>query len=279
MRLKDKTALVTGGTSGIGRAVVKRFIAEGAQVMFCGRNEAAGRALAAEHPGVALFVRADVTVEADIQALVREAQARLGRIDCLFNNAAEAETTDLARTTAEGLDRSMWSVFGSVVLMTQAVAAVMSQRGGGSIIQNGSTAAHRGNSSPAVYSALKAAVCHLTRCLALELAPARIRVNAISPGAVATPIFRKQFGIEHLGEEESMVAIRAALAKLNPLKRSGEPEDIAAAAVFFASDESAYVTGQDLIVDGGLTAGLTPFGRAAERAAAVAALTAGRDGR
>lgn len=256
-RLKGKTALITGATSGMGRVVVKRFVSEGARVVFCGRTEGAGRQLEEQLDGKARFVRADVTNEEDIRALVHQAEEWLGSIDILFNNAAphtrDKPVTDIS---AAELQADMMSVFGSVALMTKFVMPVMRKNGGGSIINNGSSAGHRANSSPSIYSAMKAAVSHFTRCMALELAEHRIRVNTISPGAIVTPIFLKLLGVPEDKEAVALEALRGAFASALPIGRAGESDDVAAAAVFFASDESAYITGQDLLVDGGLTAGL-----------------------
>ncbi|MGF0315403.1 SDR family NAD(P)-dependent oxidoreductase [Nocardia fluminea] len=263
MRLHGKRALVTGGTSGIGRAVVEAFAAEGAVVTFCGRSTERGNALAATGNGNIRFVEADVTVPRDVDRLIETVLAD-GPIDCLVNNAAAAETSSLHDMTPEVLDACMWSVFGSVVLMSKAVSPAMGSAGGGSIINIGSTAGHRANSSPPIYSSLKAAVSHLSRCLALELSGDHIRVNTVSPGAIATPIFQGTFGMAALPGEQAMALIAEALASVNPSGRGGTPTDIAKAVVFLASDDSTYITGQDLVVDGGLTAGNTPVGRAEE---------------
>jgi NAD(P)-dependent dehydrogenase (short-subunit alcohol dehydrogenase family) len=258
-RLAGKTALITGATSGMGVDVVRRFVAEGAKVLFCGRSVDAGEALAAEIGTAARFMRADVTQEADVIALVKTAQdLGGGRIDFLFNNAAPAtRDTPVTQLTAEEIAHASMAIFGSVVLVTKHVAAVMQAQGGGSILNNGSTAAHRANSSPSLYSALKAAVCHFTRCMSLELADHGIRVNTVSPGAIPTPIFLQSLGIPAQQQEQALAALQGIFARAMPIGRAGTGDDIAAAAVFFASDESAYVTGQDLVVDGGLTAGLS----------------------
>lgn len=258
-RLEGKTALITGATSGMGVDVVKRFVREGARVAFCGRRLEAGKLLEQEIGPQARFFKADVSNEAEVIDLVRGSLDHLGgRLDFVFNNAAPSQRdTPVTEIKADDIAMASMAIFGSVVLMTKHTAAVMKTQGGGSILNNGSTAAHRANSSPSLYSALKAAVCHFTRCMALELADQGIRVNTISPGAIPTPIFVQSLGVPAGRQEQALAALSDAFAKALPIGRAGRGEDIAAAAVFFASDESSYVTGQDLIVDGGLTAGLS----------------------
>lgn len=265
-RLAGKTALLTGATSGMGVDVARRFVEEGAQVVFCGRTAAAGEALARELGPRARFVRTDVTRESDIATLVEQARAFLGgRIDFLFNNAASASRdVPVTGIDANELTTASNSIFGSVVLVTKHVVPVMQAQGGGSILNNGSTAAHRANSSPSIYSALKAAVCHFSRCMALELAESNIRVNTVSPGAILTPIFLHALGLPPERHAAGHEALQRAFAQASPLGRVGRGADVASAAVFFASDESVYVTGQDLVVDGGLTAGLSTTAKRAQ---------------
>ncbi|WP_068626308.1 SDR family NAD(P)-dependent oxidoreductase [Tsukamurella tyrosinosolvens] len=272
MRFQDRRVIVTGGTSGIGRDLVERFHAEGAEVYFSGRSADRGAAVAAESGPRARFVRGDMSDPDDVARLIRAASAE-GPVHCVVNNAAATEVDTIDTITPDVLSESMWSVFGSVVLVTKAAIPVIPD--GGSIINIGSTAAHRGNSSPPVYSSLKAAVIHLTRCLALELGDRGIRVNAVSPGAIATPIFQGLLGLGELSREKAMPLIHDALAAVNPSGRAGVGADVAEAVVFLASDETRYITGQDIVVDGGLTAGNTPVGRAAERAIIADVITKG----
>ena len=272
-RLDGHGALVTGASTGIGAAIVRRFVAEGARVVFCGRTAAPGHALAGELGSAAHFVQADVTRPEDTRRLVEQAAAWLGRIDSLVNNAA-APPPDLPveRIDAAALPGQMASVLGSTILMTSAVVPVMRRQGRGSIVNIGSTAAHRANSSSSVYSALKAAVCHFTRCIALELAPHGIRVNTVSPGAVPTAIFAKKLGIAERHHAAAVEQLAGVFGEHVPLGRAGRAEDIAEAVLMFASDASGFVTGQDLVVDGGLTAGLSAAGKRAQVEAIRSAL-------
>ncbi len=152
----------------------------------------------------------------------------------------------------------MMNVFGSVVLVTKHVVPVMKVAGGGSIINNGALRAPRANSKPIVYSGLKAGVCHLSRCFAMEFSEFGIRVNTISPGAIVTPIFAKQLGVPIEKQSLAIELLEKILGTALPVGRSGKGEDIANAAVYLASDESIYVTSQDIVVDGGITCGLSP---------------------
>jgi NAD(P)-dependent dehydrogenase (short-subunit alcohol dehydrogenase family) len=149
---------------------------------------------------------------------------------------------------------------------------VMRDRGG-VILNCGSTAAHRAGSQSAVYSAMKAAVCHFTRCAALELAEHRIRVNTISPGAVVTPIFLKALNLPADKQDKALDLLREVFGKALPAGRAGEPADIAGVAAFLASDDGSYITGQDWVVDGGLTAGLSALQRRQQEAMIVNHLT------
>jgi NAD(P)-dependent dehydrogenase (short-subunit alcohol dehydrogenase family) len=188
-RLTGKVAAITGATSGIGEATAHRFVADGACVILAGRTDDKGEAIAAELGERAAFVHADVTNEADIAAVVDAAVERFGRLDCLFNNAGAAVGGGLDTVTEPEFDAVVRLLLGSVVFGIKHAARVMRPAGGGSVINNSSIAAHRAGQGGFLYSAAKAAVSHATHLAAVELGPHRMRVNAISPGAIATPIF------------------------------------------------------------------------------------------
>lgn len=256
--LAGKIAIVTGATSGIGRRTVERFVEEGAKVLFCGRREALGAALENTLGREQVrFVQADVTEEADMARLVAECMKIWGRIDCLFNNAGgPSPGGGIESVPVEGFDAAMATLVRSVMLGMKHVAPVMVKQGAGSIINNGSVAAVRaGLSSSMVYGAAKAAVVHLSTCVAMQLGEKNVRVNCISPGGIATGIFGKALGLSVEAAEQSAEAVKAALAKLQPIPRAGLTDDIANAAVYLASDMSSFVNGHNLVVDGGLVGG------------------------
>jgi NAD(P)-dependent dehydrogenase (short-subunit alcohol dehydrogenase family) len=268
-RLEDRVAVITGGTGGIGAATVRRFVAEGAWVVASGRSPERGAELVRELGDHVRFIAADVTRPEQVDTLIDESVAWRGRLDVLFNNAGETQApVSLLALEPTALRAETDTLFSSVVLATRKAALAMREHGG-VILNCSSTAAHRAGSQSAVYSALKAAVSHFTRCAALELAESRIRVNAISPGAIVTPIFLKALAVPAGRETEALDLLRQAFASAVPAGRAGEPDDIAAAAAFLASDEGSYVTGQDWIVDGGLTAGLSAAQRRQQEAMIV----------
>lgn len=258
-RLQNKVALITGATSGIGEATARVFAAQGAQLVLAARSVEKGEALAtrlAEEHGVeVVFKRTDVMLEADIAAAVDTAIDRFGKLDCLFNNAGAGERSDAESVTQEEFDRVMRLLVGAPVFGIKHAARVMKAGGGGSIINNASIAAHRSGQGGYLYSGAKAAVAQLTRLAGVELGPWNIRVNAISPGAIATPIFwGGSARAQTLSDAENaakMEKLEGNLAKATPIPRSGLAEDIAHGALFLASDEGSYVNCHDLIIDGG----------------------------
>lgn len=254
-QLEGKVAVITGATSGIGEATARLFAQEGAQVVVSGRNPERGAAIAAEIGGGALFVPADVSREAEVQALVEATVERFDRLDCLFNNAGAPVGGDLDSLTEASVDEGMRLLVGSVLFGIKHASRVMRERGGGSIINNSSIAAHRAGQGGLVYSAAKAAVSHVTRLAAAQLGHHGIRVNAISPGAIATPIFwggsTVASGLADEDNARKQAKLERSLARATPLPRSGVSADIAHAALFLAGDAGSFVNGHDLVVDGG----------------------------
>lgn len=252
MRLEGKVALVTGGTSGIGRRTVERFVEEGAAVVFSGRRVALGAEVA--KASGATFIEADVAKEADAERSIKQTVDRLGRLDVLVNNAGgPAPSGRLEDLSLEACDQAIAVHLRGTLAHLKHAAPVMRAQGSGSIINTGSVAAHRaGYSSSLIYGVAKAAVVHLTRCAAMELGEDSIRVNSISPGGIATGIFAKSIGMEAAEADQTAEQIKGALAKLQAVPRAGLPDDIASAAVFLASDEASFINGEDIVIDGGL---------------------------
>jgi len=251
MRLTGKVGVITGGASGMGRATVMRFLAEGAKVVVADYNEKSGQetltqAKTAGQANNVRFIRTDVAKEADIIAMIDCATSQFGRLDIVFNNAgvggAIGPVWDI---TEEEWDYTFAVLTKSVFFGIKHAARVMKkQEQGGAIINTASTAGLSGGSGPLVYSAAKATVINLTKASAVQLAPDRIRVNAICPGAILT-------GLTDQGNPE---AAAKGLDTFQPWPDHGVGDDIAGAALFLASDDSRFVTGEALVVDGGLTA-------------------------
>jgi NAD(P)-dependent dehydrogenase (short-subunit alcohol dehydrogenase family) len=254
--LTEKTVLITGATSGIGEAAARRFAAGDANVVLVGRNASRGEAVAAELSPRALFFKADVCHEEQVAAAVDAAVARFGALDCIFNNAGAPHGDGrLDRLDARGLRDSCDLLLGGVLFGTKHAARVMRGRGG-SIVNNASVAGQQTGYAYHLYSALKAAVIQLTRTTAMELASGRIRVNAVCPGGTVTPIFARSFGIPPEQEMEvTELAIRPILENYTPMRAAVEPDDIAAAVAWLASDDARFVTGQAIAVDAGATLG------------------------
>mmetsp|Transcript_89645 Transcript_89645/g.254135 ORF Transcript_89645/g.254135 Transcript_89645/m.254135 type:complete len:294 (+) Transcript_89645:77-958(+) len=262
-RLDGKVAIITGGTSGIGLEAVRLFVKEGARVMFCGRGEEAGRRIAAECGPSARFTHADVTKVGDIAAVVKNTIDAWGQLDILFNNAGGGTGADIEAMTPEMIDRAFRLNFASVALMTSAALPHLKERQTSSIINNSSIAAKRAGYGDALYSAAKAAIDGYGRVAAMQLAKHGVRVNSVSPGATATPIFwsgspgsKRGATLSEADNAKRQKKVEAnILQNVSPLRvgRSGTGYDIATAALWLASDESVWYTGQDLIVDGGIT--------------------------
>lgn len=243
-KLQDKVALVTGGSSGIGLAAARRFAAEGAHVFITGRRAAElDRAAMAVGPN-ATAIQADTADLADIDRLYRTIGEKKGRLDILFANAGVAERKMLDAVTPEHFD-TIFNINVRGLLFTVQKALPLMQAGG-SIILNASVAGVKGVPEHGVYSATKAAVRSFARTWTAELSGRGLRVNVLSPGATDTPILS---GLA--ADAEGVAAMKTAFSQVIPMGRLGRPEELANAALFLASDESSYITGIDLQVDGG----------------------------
>ncbi len=252
-QLDGLSAVVTGGASGIGEGIVRRYTAEGAKVVIADIDAANGARVAKDTGGV--FVPCDVTRESDLAAAVATSVEGFGRLDCFVGNAGYGGVrgfiTDLDQS---GFDRTVAVLLGAVAFgMKHACRAMQASGRGGSIITTSSVAGLIGGMGPHVYSACKAGVIGLTRSVALEQGPHGIRVNCVNPGGIATPIFARTLGAEGEEAEAVLRMVSDSVAASTPLGRIGRPADIAGAALWLASADSAYVTGQVIVVDGGLT--------------------------
>jgi NAD(P)-dependent dehydrogenase (short-subunit alcohol dehydrogenase family) len=250
--LNGKVAIITGSASGMGRASSLLFAQAGANVVVADLNDAGGEEvakLASESGNQAVFQHTDVSVEAELEALVARATETFGRLDIMFNNAGIGGAVGpLEDVSVEDWDRTQAVCLRGVFLGMKHAAAPMRAAGGGSIISTSSIGGLEGSAGMFSYSVAKAGVVHLTRCAALEFARDRIRVNCIAPGGISTPIL---FGIGGDNKQE----VDSVLAKFQAYPHVGQPEDIANAALFLASEAAAFITGHTLVVDGGATAG------------------------
>jgi NAD(P)-dependent dehydrogenase (short-subunit alcohol dehydrogenase family) len=272
-RLEGQVAIVTGGASGIGEQTVRTFVAEGARVVIADVQEARGHHLAEALGTQASFLRTNVAEEEAVAGAVDHALAKWGRVDVMFNNAGFGGVSGpIDELEMDGYDQTMAVLLRGVVLGAKHAARAMKPAGRGLILNTASVAGLQAGFGPVVYSAAKAAVAHLSRCLAVELAEFGIRVNAICPGVTVTHIFAAGMGLNGPAADAFLPRVEAALANWAPLGRAGQPTDIANTALWLASDEASYVTGQAIVVDGGLTAGRSPteFG---ERLAGAMGLT------
>lgn len=255
-RIQNKVAVITGAASGMGRATAIRFAQEGASVVLTDLNAHGGEIAVAECAaagGRAIFQHADVTSEADIKAAVARAVKEYGRIDIMFNNAGVAGAVGpIEKVESRDWDRTIAILLRAAYLGMKYSIPEMRQSGGGSIISTASVAGLRGVGYLAAYSAAKAAVVNLTQAVAIEVGHDKIRVNCICPGGVNTPLIHR--GIP--GAEESA---ERRMAKMQPIPRAGRPDDIASMALFLASDESEWISGTAMVVDGGVNTGNTRF--------------------
>jgi NAD(P)-dependent dehydrogenase (short-subunit alcohol dehydrogenase family) len=244
-KLDGKVAVVTGGNSGIGLATAKRFAAEGAKVVITGRRQAELNKAIAEVGHGAIGVQGDVSKLADLDRLYATIKEKHGRVDILFANAGGGKFAPLGAITEEHFDREFNINVKGLLFTVQKALPLFTD--GGSIILNASIVSIKGMAAFSVYSATKAAVRSFARTWTVELKDRKIRVNALSPGPIETP------GVDGLANsQEELDQIKTGLAASVPLGRMGEADEIAKVAVFLASDDSSYVTGIELFVDGGM---------------------------
>jgi NAD(P)-dependent dehydrogenase (short-subunit alcohol dehydrogenase family) len=258
--LEGKVAVITGSTSGIGAGTAEVFVANGAKVVIAGRRRDRGEKLAQKLGDAASFIRTDVSIEADVKAMVEHAVGRFGRLDCMVNNAGRSsQFATIADANLEEFDAVIAVHVRAVFAAMKYAVRVMAAQGTGSIITISSVNGFRAGLSGHYYSVAKAASIHLTRCAAMELGEKRIRVNSISPGMIATGAFAKFAGIPSDEADDNTQYAEAAIASVvprwQPLQSVGHVDDIAQAALYLASDASRFVTGQNLVVDGGISAG------------------------
>ena len=251
MRLKNKVAIITGGTSGMGKATAILFAKEGAKVVICGRRSDLGEQIAKgirNENGNAVFIKADVSKEKDVQELIKNSVSEFSKIDVLFNNAGinEKKMCIVTDETKNSWDKILDVNLSGMFLMIKYVIPEMVKVGKGSIINNSSVLSFQANKVPSTsYHASKGAVTSLTKKVAIDYAQNKIRVNAIHPGSIATEMTGVDWG--NLDESNVIVDFK----QKQPLPHMGHPIDIAYAALYLASDESAFVTGTTLTVDGG----------------------------
>jgi len=255
-RLEDKVAVITGAASGIGRGTVDLFVREGARVIAADIQDDKGARIEEDHKGLVHYVRCDVSREADVEAAVGAAKKYFGRLDCLFNNAGTGGARDPADgVTAEGFDSVMHLHVRAALFGMKYAVPLMREAGGGSIVSTASVAGLQAGYGPILYSIAKAAIIHMTKVTAAQLAQFNIRVNCICPGLIATNIFAQGLGMPSQLAETRIDAIAEAAKNSQPLQRGGRPRDIAEGVLYFAGDGSDWVTGQALAIDGGLTLG------------------------
>lgn len=247
-RLEGKTAAITGVTSGIGRAIAKAFSAEGAAVVMGARSTEKGQALAEEITalgGKALFVTTDTRKREDVTALIDTAVEKFGKLDILVNNAALMLYKMFEECTVDDFNDVIETNFRGYMYTMWEALPIMKKQNSGCVINVSSITSSKANPGQSIYSGSKAAINQATRCLAQEYAQYNIRMNLILPGPVRTNMIPYELG----GTEEE---IWQKVAETVPLKRVGEPEDIANVAVFLASDEASFITGAAYVADGGI---------------------------
>ena len=255
-RLDGKVAVITGAVSGIGLGTVELFVAEGACVIAADIQDEKGAMLEKRLGDRLRYVHCDVTQEAEIAAAIGLAASEFGGLDILFNNAG---ISDAMRSIPE-IEAETWSwifdvlVRGPALGMKHATPLLLA-RGGGSIINTASIAGMQAGWGPIAYSSAKAAVIHMSRCAAAQLSRDKIRVNAVCPGLIATSIFGSSMGQSREVADQMAARVAENGAGVQPIPKAGVPEDLAKAVLYLASDDSTFVTGTHIVVDGGITIG------------------------
>lgn len=245
-RLKGKVALITGGTSGIGLATAKLFRAEGALLAVTGRSAEGLARLEEELGGDALVMRSDASNVADVSWLMQQVKERFGRLDVMFLNAGAARATPIDQVTEETFDEIAGVNFKGPFFAIQKALPLL--RPNASVIVTTSIANQLGSPNFSVYGASKAALRSLVQSLSLALIERGIRLNAISPGPIDTPIFDR-FGLPY----ETIQARKREMQQKSPIRRFGTPEEVAKLALFLASDDSSYMVGEEIVIDGGIS--------------------------
>lgn len=257
MKLKDKVSIITGAATGIGRATAILFAKEGAKTVLADikvteANETIK--LVQDLGGETIFVETDVSKEADVKKMVEKAMEKYGRIDILINNAGVVLVKPAEDTTEEDMDKVVSVNFKGVFFGCKHTIPIMKKQGEGVIVNIASVSGHIGQVNHAVYGGTKGGVIAMSRALGVELAPFNIRVNSISPGAVDTPMLRGDVKTEAARRGVSEEEVKREFEEQGVLKRWATPEEIAEGILFLASDDSTYITGGDILIDGGWTA-------------------------